>query len=279
MGEQFVLGRETIAEAIKRGKSMTAKGYLLLVRHARRGRDDGRKWMPLRYFKPPIENAIAALAKHSRRAPKTSASNPGISVKLSALHPRYEQCAEAPASCWRNIAPSGALPWRSLPKAARMGLNIDAEEADRLDLSLDVIEARAGGALELAGWNGFGVVVQAYGKRAVPSSLNGCMCWRRSSTASIMVRLVKGAYWDTESEARTDARRLSGLSPSSPARRTTDVSYICLRLENCSSMTDRIYPQFATHNAHTVAAVLAIADGSRCTFEFQRLHGMGEAIA
>ena len=155
---------------------------------------------------------------------------------------------------------------------ARMGLNIDAEEADRLDLSLDVIE-RVLAEPELAGWNGFGVVVQAYGPRA-PSSSTGCMRWRKQLDRKIMVRLVKGAYWDTEIK-RAQTLGLDGY-PVFTRKANTDVSYIaCAR--KLLSMTDRIYPQFATHNAHTVAAILAMAP-DRDSFEFQRLHGMGEQL-
>jgi RHH-type proline utilization regulon transcriptional repressor/proline dehydrogenase/delta 1-pyrroline-5-carboxylate dehydrogenase len=155
---------------------------------------------------------------------------------------------------------------------ARMGLNIDAEEADRLDLSLDVIE-RVLGAPELTDWDGFGVVVQAYGLRA-PFVIDWLYSLSKRLDRRIMVRLVKGAYWDTEIK-RAQTLGLAGY-PVFTRKVNTDVSYIaCAR--KLLGMTDRIYPQFATHNAHTVAAVLSMAQ-DRTAFEFQRLHGMGEAL-
>ena len=155
---------------------------------------------------------------------------------------------------------------------ARMGLNIDAEEADRLDLSLDVIE-RVLADSELAEWNGFGVVVQAYGPRAV-FAIDWLYKLAKKYDRTIMVRLVKGAYWDTEVK-RAQILGLSGY-PVFTRKVNTDVSYIACA-KKLLSMTDRIYPQFATHNAHTVAAILRMSK-DRDSFEFQRLHGMGEAL-
>ncbi|MEO6271188.1 MAG: bifunctional proline dehydrogenase/L-glutamate gamma-semialdehyde dehydrogenase PutA, partial [Lautropia sp.] len=159
-----------------------------------------------------------------------------------------------------------------LARDGNMGFNIDAEEADRLDLSLDVIEALLA-APELARWEGFGVVVQAYGKRA-----NDLLDWLYALALRhdrrIMVRLVKGAYWDSEIKRAQEL----GLHdfPVFTRKAHTDVSYIaCAR--KLLQMSDRIYPQFATHNAHTCAAVLAMAEDPT-RFEFQRLHGMGEAL-
>ena len=263
MGEQFVLGR-TIAEAVKRGRPMTAKGYLYsydMLGEAARTEVDA-----LRYFRA-YENAIAALAKHS--ASEDIRFNPGISVKLSALHPRYEQAQREtmlPVMAERLLALALAA------RDARMGLNIDAEEADRLDLSLDVIE-RVLAEPALAGWNGFGVVVQAYGPRCA-FVIDWLHALAKKLDRRIMVRLVKGAYWDTEIK-RAQMLGLTGY-PVFTRKANTDVSYIaCAR--KLLSMTDRIYPQFATHNAHTVAAVLAMSP-DRDAFEFQRLHGMGEEL-
>jgi RHH-type proline utilization regulon transcriptional repressor/proline dehydrogenase/delta 1-pyrroline-5-carboxylate dehydrogenase len=263
MGEQFVLGR-TIAEAVKRGRSMTARGYLYsydMLGEAARTEIDAQ-----RYFKA-YQNAIAALAKHSTG--KDTRFNSGISVKLSALHPRYEQSQREtmlPVMAERLLALALAA------RDARMGLNIDAEEADRLDLSLDVIE-RVLAAPELAGWDGFGVVVQAYGPRCA-FVIDWLYALAKKLDRKIMVRLVKGAYWDTEIK-RAQTLGLDGY-PVFTRKANTDVSYIaCAR--KLLSMTDRIYPQFATHNAHTVAAVLAMAS-DRASFEFQRLHGMGEQL-
>jgi RHH-type proline utilization regulon transcriptional repressor/proline dehydrogenase/delta 1-pyrroline-5-carboxylate dehydrogenase len=153
-----------------------------------------------------------------------------------------------------------------------MGLNIDAEEADRLDLSLDVIEAVLRDP-DLTGWDGFGVVVQAFGKRC-----NGVIDWLHALATEldrkIMVRLVKGAYWDTEIK-RAQVEGTTNF-PVFTRKAATDVAYIC-NARKLLDLTDRIYPHFATHNAHTVAAILEMAT-DKTTFEFQRLHGMGEAL-
>lgn len=263
MGEQFVLGR-TIAEAIKRGRPMIQKGYLYsfdMLGEAARTEADA-----LRYLKA-YADAISSLDSGSN-GPDIR-QNHGISVKLSALHPRYEEAQK------EQMLPVMAERLLSLALAARhsrMGLNIDAEEADRLDLSLDVIE-RVLAEPELAGWNGFGVVVQAYGPRAA-FTIDWLYALAKKYDRNIMVRLVKGAYWDTEIK-RAQTLGLSGY-PVFTRKANTDVSYIACA-KKLLGMTDRIYPQFATHNAHTVAAILSMAD-NRDAFEFQRLHGMGEAL-
>ncbi|MBZ9983807.1 MULTISPECIES: bifunctional proline dehydrogenase/L-glutamate gamma-semialdehyde dehydrogenase PutA [unclassified Mesorhizobium] len=263
MGEQFVLGR-TIAEAVKRGRPMTQKGYLYsfdMLGEAARTEADA-----LRYHKA-YADAISSLDAGSN-GPDIR-HNHGISVKLSALHPRYEEAQK------EEMLPVMAERLLSLALAARhsrMGLNIDAEEADRLDLSLDVIE-RVLAEPELAGWNGFGVVVQAYGPRAA-FVIDWLYALATKCDRTIMVRLVKGAYWDTEIK-RAQTLGLAGY-PVFTRKVNTDVSYLaCAR--KLLSMTDRIYPQFATHNAHTVAAILSMTK-NRESFEFQRLHGMGEAL-
>jgi len=263
MGDQFVLGR-TITEAVKRGRDEAKKGYLYsydMLGEAARTEADA-----LRYHKA-YADAIAALAQHSKGT--DIRTNPGISVKLSAIHPRYEAVKAA------TMLPVMVERLSSLAHAARdagMGLNVDAEEADRLDVSLDVIEKVLADPA-LAGWDGFGVVVQAYGPRA-PFVLDWLHELSGRLDRRIMVRLVKGAYWDTEIK-RAQMMGLAGY-PVFTRKANTDVSYIaCAR--KLLGMTDRIYPQFATHNAHTVAAILAMADG-RDSFEFQRLHGMGEAL-
>ena len=245
MGEQFVLGR-TIAEAVKRGRPMTAKGYLYsydMLGEAARTEADAK-----RYFRA-YQDAISSLDAGTN-GPDIR-QNPGISVKLSALHPRYEQAQKEqmlPVMAERLLALALAA------RHARMGLNIDAEEADRLDLSLDVIQQVLADP-ELAGWNGFGVVVQAYGPRA--SYVIDWLYWlAKKMDRQIMVRLVKGAYWDTEIK-RAQTLGLSGY-PVFTRKVNTDVSYIACA-KKLLSMTDRIYPQFATHNAHTVAAILKMA--------------------
>ena len=158
-------------------------------------------------------------------------------------------------------------------KAARIGLNVDAEEADRLDLSLDVIESvLADDSLE--GWDGFGIVVQAYGPRALPV-IEWLYQTAERYNRKIMVRLVKGAYWDTEIK-RAQVMGLAGY-PVFTSKCVTDMSYLTCA-QRLLQLTDRIYPQFATHNAHTVSAVLAMAGDDKHCFEFQRLHGMGDAL-
>jgi RHH-type proline utilization regulon transcriptional repressor/proline dehydrogenase/delta 1-pyrroline-5-carboxylate dehydrogenase len=263
MGENFVLGR-TIAEAVRRGADEVKKGNLYsydMLGEAARTDEDA-----LRYHRA-YADAIAALAKEARF--DDIRRNPGISVKLSALHPRYERPHRA------SMLPVMIERLRSLALAARdarMGLNIDAEEADRLDISLDVIEAVLSDP-QLAGWDGFGVVVQAYGLRAAPV-IDWLYDLAGRLDRKIMVRLVKGAYWDTEIK-RAQVMGLSGY-PVFTRKPNTDVSYIaCAR--KLLGMTDRIYPQFATHNAHTVAAILEMS-ADRDAFEFQRLHGMGDAL-
>ncbi|NRB35634.1 MAG: bifunctional proline dehydrogenase/L-glutamate gamma-semialdehyde dehydrogenase PutA [Rhodobacteraceae bacterium] len=262
MGRQFVLG-EDIASAMRRAAGMEAKGYSYsydMLGEAARTEADARRYH-LSYSR-----AIAAIATACKS--DDIRDNPGISVKLSALHPRYEVAQDR--RVMRELVPrlqSLAL----LAKSAGMGLNIDAEEADRLSLSLDVIEQVLGDP-GLAGWDGFGVVVQAYGPRA------GAVIERLYDMASrldrqIMVRLVKGAYWDTEVK-RAQVAGVDGF-PVFTSKAATDVSYIA-NARKLLGKTDRIYPQFATHNAHTVAAIVHMA-GDR-PFEFQRLHGMGEAL-
>ena len=263
MGEQFVLGR-TIAEAVKRGKPYLQKGYLYsydMLGEAARTEADA-----LRYLRA-YADAISSL--NSGTTSTDIRKNPGISVKLSAIHPRYEV---AKHDTMLPVMAERLLSLAVAARHARMGLNIDAEEADRLDLSLDVIE-KVLASPELAGWDGFGVVVQAYGPRAV-FVIDWLYALAEKLDRKIMVRLVKGAYWDTEVK-RAQTLGLAGY-PVFTRKPNTDVSYIA-NARKLLGMTDRIYPQFATHNAHTVAAVLAMAK-DRDSFEFQRLHGMGEAL-
>ena len=263
MGRQFVLG-ETIEAAMARAGGMEKKGYSysydMLGEAARTEADAAR-------YHLGYSRAISAIANACTHGDVRG--NPGISVKLSALHPRYELAQrEAVMSVLVPRLRSLAL----LAKSARMGLNIDAEEADRLSLSLDVIEAVLSEPA-LAGWEGFGVVVQAYGQRA------GHVIEFLHDLASrldrrIMVRLVKGAYWDTEIK-RAQVAGVDGF-PVLTSKPATDISYIA-NARKLLTMTDRIYPQFATHNAHTAAAILDMAP-DKSAFEFQRLHGMGEAL-
>ncbi|WP_170340091.1 bifunctional proline dehydrogenase/L-glutamate gamma-semialdehyde dehydrogenase PutA [Ruegeria arenilitoris] len=262
MGRQFVLG-ETIQSAMKRAAGMEAKGYTysydMLGEAARTEADAAR-------YHLSYSRAIAAIADACTQ--DDIRANPGISVKLSALHPRYEVAQEQ--RVMDELVPRlRAL--ALLAKAAGMGLNVDAEEADRLSLSLQVIEAVLSEPA-LAGWDGFGVVVQAYGPRA-GLVLDTLYDMAERYDRKLMVRLVKGAYWDTEIK-RAQVEGVDGF-PVFTNKAATDISYIA-NARKLLGMTDRINPQFATHNAHTVSAILHMAEGQ--PFEFQRLHGMGETL-
>ena len=262
MGRQFVLG-ETIQSAMSRAKGMEDKGYTysydMLGEAARTEADAAR-------YHLSYSRAIAAIAEACVH--DDIRANPGISVKLSALHPRYELAQEARVI--EELVPRlRAL--ALLAKAAGMGLNVDAEEADRLSLSLQVIETVMAEPA-LAGWDGFGIVVQAYGPRA-GLVLETLYDMAQRHDRKLMVRLVKGAYWDTEIK-RAQVEGVDGF-PVFTQKAATDVSYIA-NARKLLGMTDRIYPQFATHNAHTVSAILHMADDQ--PFEFQRLHGMGETL-
>lgn len=263
MGNQFVLG-ETIQAAVARAGARVARGfthsYDMLGEAARTDRDARR-------YHLAYGQAITALAPHCTHT--DIAANPGISVKLSALHPRYETAKAA--QVMRELLPR-IRTLAQLAATAGMGLNIDAEESERLELSLDIVDALLADPA-LAGWDGLGVVVQAYGRRALP-----VIEWLHAAATRhdrrIMVRLVKGAYWDTEIKRA----QVMGLPrfPVFTTKAATDISYVaCAR--RLLDMQDRIYPQFATHNAHTVAAILDMAPKG-AKFEFQRLHGMGEQL-
>ncbi|MEM8591363.1 MAG: bifunctional proline dehydrogenase/L-glutamate gamma-semialdehyde dehydrogenase PutA [Pseudomonadota bacterium] len=263
MGSQFVLG-ETIEAAVTRAAGMEAKGFTYsydMLGEAARTEADARR------YHMAYADAIAEIAKAATS--DKIAENPGISIKLSALHPRYEPLQAA--RVMEELTPR-VLSLASLAKSAGIGLNIDAEEADRLDLSLDIID-RVLSDSSLEGWDGFGVVVQAYSKRA-PAVIDWLYECAEALDRRIMVRLVKGAYWDSEIK-RAQVDGWPGF-PVYTQKAATDVAYIaCAR--KLLSMGDRIYPQFATHNAHTVAAVLDMAPEG-AAHEFQRLHGMGESL-
>ncbi len=263
LGRQFVLGR-SIQEALKRANNYVSRGYSYsydMLGEAARTDSDA-----LRYHRAYSE-AIAELTPSCVHS--DIRKNPGISVKLSALHARYEFGQKE--RVMNELVPR-ALELARQAKAANMGFNIDAEEADRLDLSLDVIEAVLSDP-SLAGWEGFGVVVQAFGKRA-SHVLDWLYALAEKLDRRIMVRLVKGAYWDAEIK-RAQVLGLENF-PVFTRKVNTDVSYIACA-KQLLVMTDRIYPQFATHNAHSVSAILELANGRDC-FEFQRLHGMGESL-
>ena len=264
MGNQFVLG-ETIQAAIKRGRSNVKQGYTysfdMLGEAALTAKD-------AEYFFNSYKDAIIEIAKSAEH--EDVQKNPGISIKLSALHPRYE-LANRERVLKELVATT--LDLALLAKKSNLGLNIDAEEANRLDLSLDVVEAVFKDP-RLAGWDGFGVVVQAYGKRA-SKVIDWCYALAEKHDRKIMLRLVKGAYWDSEIKNA----QVEGVSdfPVFTHKSATDVSYICCA-KKLLGMTDRIYPQFATHNAHSVAAIQELAANKEINFEFQRLHGMGDAL-
>ena len=264
LGAQFVLG-QTIPEAVRRGAERATQGYTFsydMLGEAALTADDAAK------YHAAYADAITRLAAQCTSG--DIRDNPGISIKLSAIHPRYEEGQKD--RVMRELVAS-TLELARMARDAGMGLNIDAEEADRLELSLDVIEAVLRDP-SLRGWDGFGVVVQAYGKRAadVLDWLHALAC---EVDCRIMVRLVKGAYWDTEIK-RAQVEGLDGF-PVWTRKQATDVAYMCCA-QKLLAMTDRIYPQFATHNAHTVAMILELAGNARDGFEFQRLHGMGEGL-
>ncbi len=263
LARQFVLGR-TIDEALDRARPAEREGWRhsfdMLGEAAHTAADAAR-------YLAAYEDAIAAIG--AAADPRAVEEAPGISVKLSALHPRYETAQRDRVLAQlmpRLLALAGQA------RDAGIGFTIDAEEADRLDLSLDLVEALAL-APDLGRWDGLGLAVQAYQKRALPL-IDWLADLARRAGRRLMVRLVKGAYWDSEIK-RSQERGLEGY-PVYTRKLATDVSYLAgaRRLLDCGAA---LYPQFATHNAHTVASVLELA-GSRRDWEFQRLHGMGEAL-
>ncbi|MDM7255224.1 MAG: bifunctional proline dehydrogenase/L-glutamate gamma-semialdehyde dehydrogenase PutA [Paracoccus sp. (in: a-proteobacteria)] len=264
MGRQFVLG-ETIQSAMKRATELESRGYAYsydMLGEAARTEADA-----LRYL-AAYSAAIQAIAKGATSPDMRD--NPGISVKLSALHPRYEVAKTD--RVMSELVPRVAR-LAAEARAANIGFTIDAEEADRLALSLRVIDAVLADP-GLAGWDGFGVVVQAYGRRA-GAVIDWLYALAGRLDRRITLRLVKGAYWDAEIK-RAQVLGLKGF-PVFTRKVATDASYLA-NARKLLGMTDRIYPQFATHNAHTVAAVLDMAGADLRRFEFQRLHGMGERL-
>ncbi|WP_341582457.1 bifunctional proline dehydrogenase/L-glutamate gamma-semialdehyde dehydrogenase PutA [Marinobacter metalliresistant] len=264
MGRQFVLGRD-IDEAQDEAKDYMAKGYTYsydMLGEAARTDDDAK-----RYY-DAYSNAIDSIARASKGDVR---KNPGISVKLSALLARYEYGNKE--RVMNELLPRARELVRKAA-AANMGFNIDAEEQDRLDLSLDVIEALVSDP-ELAGWDGFGIVVQAYGKRS-SFVIDWIYGLAEKYDRKIMVRLVKGAYWDAEIK-RAQVMGLNGF-PVFTRKACSDVAFLSCATK-LLNMTNRIYPQFATHNAHSVSAILEMAKTKGVdNYEFQRLHGMGESL-
>ena len=261
MGEQFVLGR-TIEAALKRAaKEGQVCSFDMLGEGARTSADAGR-------YEQAYADALEAVGKHSKGAGPEAGH--GVSVKLSALSPRYEATHED--RVWSELYPRVK---RLALIAAKHDINftIDAEEADRLTISLKLLDRLAREA-ELDAWQGLGLAVQAYQKRTTLTVARVAEI-AKASGRRLMVRLVKGAYWDSEIK-----RAQVGGRPDYPVFTTkaaTDLSYlVCAKALIAAS--PHIYAQFATHNAHTLAAVHAMAKEAGVKIEFQRLHGMGEAL-
>src|SRR5690606_8093662 len=245
MGEQFVTG-ETIGEALANAQTMEAKGFRYsydMLGEAALTAEDARRYLA------SYEQAIHAIGKASNG--RGIYEGPGISIKLSALHPRYSRAQ------YERVMDELYPTLLSLTQLARqydIGINIDAEEADRLELSLDLLE-RLCFDPSLAGWNGIGFVIQAYQKRC-PYVVEYLIDLARRSRHRLMIRLVKGAYWDSEIKLA----QINGLEgyPVYTRKAYTDVSFLaCAR--KLLAAPEAIYPQFATHNAHTLAAVYQLA--------------------
>ena len=261
LGEAFIVG-ETIESALARGKSnpsLALCSFDVLGEGARTEADAQR-------YTDAYAAAIDALKAQPAGTVHTRSS---ISVKLSALEPRYS-LLQSERVVERLVPRMLALARRAARSG--IGLTIDAEEADRLDLSLDIVEALARD-LETRDWNGLGLAVQAYGRRA-PLVVDWVAELARNTGRRMTVRLVKGAYWDSEIK-RAQERGLPSF-PVYTSKAATDASYLVCA-QRLFAANDVIYPQFATHNAYTIAAVLDFAP-SGAAYEFQRLHGMGELL-
>ena len=268
LGHQFVIGR-TIKEAMKTAREQEKLGYRYsydMLGEAARTEDDAQK-----YYNAYLE-AIHAIGRtvqgyDEQANPILSA---GISIKLSALHSRYfatqaDKCVPVLSERLLKLAEKC--------KEYNIGLTVDAEEAHRLDLSLRIIE-NVRMSPSLKGWEGFGLALQAYQKRAY-KTLDWLAELAKQSGHRLMVRLVKGAYWDTEIKYAQE-RGLPGY-PVFTRKHSTDVSYLACA-QKLLKHRDLFYPQFATHNAHTVSAIIEMAADTQSGFEFQRLHGMGEPL-
>lgn len=262
LGKQFVTG-ETIEEALANGRERESRGYRFsydMLGEAAMTEEDAQRYLR------DYEVAIHAIGKESNG--RGVYDGPGISVKLSAIHPRYARM--------KHERMMGELLPRlkglfMLAKQYDIGLNIDAEEADRLEISLDLIEALANDP-DLAGFKGIGIVVQAYQKRC-PYVIDFLIDLARRTGHRFMVRLVKGAYWDAEIK-RAQVDGLPGY-PVYTRKVYTDVSYLACA-KRLLAAQDAIYPQFATHNAYSLSAIYTLAAGK--DYEFQCLHGMGETL-
>ena len=266
MGEQFVTG-ETIAEALANATNMETKGFRYsydMLGEAALTDEDAKRYLA------SYEQAIHAIGKASHG--RGIYEGPGISIKLSALHPRYSRAQYD--RVMDELYPI-LLGLTKLAKQYDIGLNIDAEEADRLEISLDLLE-RLCFDPALTGWNGIGFVIQAYQKRC-PYVIDYVIDLAKRSRHRLMIRLVKGAYWDSEIK-RAQVEGLEGY-PVYTRKTYTDVSYIaCAR--KLLAVPEAIYPQFATHNAHSLSAIYQLAGQNYYPgqYEFQCLHGMGEPL-
>lgn len=263
IGKQFVMGR-TIEEALKRAQKLEAKGYRYsydMLGEAARTKEDAAH-----YF-ASYQMAIAAIGKAANNM--SPIAGPGISIKLSALHPRYELAKRD--RVMKELVPL-LLELAQQAKSYNISLTVDAEEADRLELSLDIIEAVFSHP-SLEGWEGFGLAVQSYQKRA-PFVIDWLTDLTQRYKRRMMVRLIKGAYWDAEIK-QSQVQGFEGY-PVFTRKNSTDVSFLaCAR--KLLAHPDSFYPMFGTHNAYSVAAILEMA-GNHREFEFQCLHGMGQPL-
>ena len=262
LGRQFVTGR-TIDEALRNAREREAQGYTYsfdMLGEAALTADDAQR------FFEAYEAAIHAIGKAS--AGRGVVAGPGVSVKLSALHPRYSRAQRARVMA--ELTPR-VLALMRLSKHYDIGFAIDAEEADRLEISLDILAALIADPA-LADWDGLGFVVQTYQKRARPV-IDWLVALARQHRRRLMLRLVKGAYWDSEIKRA----QVDGMPdyPVFTRKVHTDVAYLACAKAMLAA-PDALYSQFATHNAFTIAAIRTLSGAAR--FEFQCLHGMGESI-
>lgn len=263
IGKQFVMG-QNIDSALKRAVDLESTGYRFsfdMLGESARTKADAK------HYYDSYVHAIDAIGKSAHAG--SPAKNPGISVKLSALSPRYEYTHYERVM---NELPPMLLALAQQAKKYNIGLTVDAEEADRLDLSLDIFE-KVFTDPSLSGWEGLGLAVQAYQKRA-----SFVIDWLSQLSSGegkrIMVRLVKGAYWDAEIKMSQISGQID--YPVFTRKNSTDVSYLACA-KKLLSLPDCFYSQFGTHNAYTVAAIMEMA-GANTEFEFQCLHGMGRPL-
>ncbi len=265
LGHHFVLGQK-IEEGLRRAHKETAKGFRFsfdMLGEGARTKADAQKYYAA------YEMALEVIGKDAAKRDTELPNRPGLSVKLSAIHPRYE--ARQRARVLKELCPK-LLKLALKAKEYDLNLTVDAEEADRLELSLEVFAAVAA-EHTLAGWDGFGLAIQAYQKRA-PQVIDWIEGLAEELDRKFMVRLVKGAYWDTEIK-RAQERGLASF-PVFTKKAATDLCYTdCAR--KLLDARPRLFPQFATHNAYSLATILELAGDPR-GFEFQRLHGMGETL-